>query len=162
MEMGAGCAPAGQSFYLEREWRLLLAGSRPLVQRPPLHSVSCGTHGGRRRSHAGAPRVVPVHVVISDSVRSNHSPSEESSHAMKAVFVEQPGGQENLKYADIPKPSPAAGQALVKIAASGVNFIDVYFRTGLYPAPPPIVLGRSEEHTSEFQSLRHLVCRLLL
>lgn len=60
---------------------------------------------------------------------------------MKAVFVEQPGGPENLKYADIPKPTPAAGQALVKIAAAGVNFIDVYFRTGLYPAPPPIVLG---------------------
>jgi len=60
---------------------------------------------------------------------------------MKAVFVEQPGGPENLRYADIPKPSPTAGQALVKIAAAGVNFIDVYFRTGLYPAPPPIVLG---------------------
>jgi NADPH2:quinone reductase len=60
---------------------------------------------------------------------------------MKAVIVEQTGGPENLKFADIPKPSPAAGQALVKIAASGVNFIDVYFRTGLYPAPLPIVPG---------------------
>ena len=38
---------------------------------------------------------------------------------MKAVFVEQPGGVENLKYADVPKPSPGPGQALVKIAASG-------------------------------------------
>jgi NADPH2:quinone reductase len=60
---------------------------------------------------------------------------------MKAVFVEQPGGVENLKYADMPKPSPGPGQALVKIAASGVNYIDVYFRKGVYPAPPPIVLG---------------------
>ena len=60
---------------------------------------------------------------------------------MKAVFVEQPGGVENLKYADITKPSPGPGQALVKIAASGVNYIDVYFRKGVYPAPPPIVLG---------------------
>jgi NADPH:quinone reductase len=68
---------------------------------------------------------------------------------MKAVFVEQTGGPENLKYADIPKPSPAAGQALVKIAASGVNFIDVYFRTGLYPAPPPIVLGNEGAGTVE-------------
>jgi NADPH2:quinone reductase len=68
---------------------------------------------------------------------------------MKAVFVEQTGGPENLKYADIPKPSPAAGQALVKIAASGVNFIDVYFRTGLYPAPPPIVLGNEAAGTVE-------------
>ena len=62
---------------------------------------------------------------------------------MKAVFVEQPGGPENLKYADQPKPEPGPGQALVKIAAAGVNYIDVYFRTGLYPAPPPIVLSSS-------------------
>jgi NADPH:quinone reductase len=68
---------------------------------------------------------------------------------MKAVFVEQPGGPENLKYADIPKPTPAAGQALVKIAAAGVNFIDVYFRTGLYPAPPPVVLGNEGAGTVE-------------
>ena len=68
---------------------------------------------------------------------------------MKAVFVEQTGGPENLKYADIPKPSPAAGQALVKIAASGVNFIDVYFRTGLYPAPLPIVPGSEGAGTVE-------------
>ncbi len=60
---------------------------------------------------------------------------------MKAVFVEQPGGPEQLKYADLPKPTPGPGQALVKIAASGVNFIDIYFRTGLYKADPPIVLG---------------------
>jgi NADPH:quinone reductase len=60
---------------------------------------------------------------------------------MKAVFVDQPGGPENLTYADIAKPTPGPGQALVKIAAAGVNFIDVYFRIGLYPAPPPVVLG---------------------
>src|ERR1700694_3922447 len=60
---------------------------------------------------------------------------------MKAVFVEQHGGPENLKYADLPKPEPGPGQALVKIAAAGVNFIDIYFRTGLYKADPPVVLG---------------------
>jgi len=68
---------------------------------------------------------------------------------MKAVFVEQPGGVENLKFADIPKPSPGPGQALVKIAASGVNYIDVYFRKGVYPAPPPIVLGSEGAGTVE-------------
>jgi NADPH2:quinone reductase len=68
---------------------------------------------------------------------------------MKAVFVEQPGGVENLKYGEIPKPEPGPGQALVKIAASGVNFIDVYFRTGLYPAPPPVVLGSEGAGTVE-------------
>ena len=68
---------------------------------------------------------------------------------MKAVFVEQFGGVENLKYADIPKPAPAPGQALVKIAATGVNYIDIYFRTGLYPGQPPVVLGSEGAGTVE-------------
>jgi NADPH:quinone reductase len=68
---------------------------------------------------------------------------------MKAVYVDQPGGPENLKYGDLPKPEPGPGQALVKIEASGVNFVDVYFRTGLYPATPPIVLGNEGAGTVE-------------
>jgi NADPH2:quinone reductase len=70
---------------------------------------------------------------------------------MKAVFVEQPGGVENLKYADVPKPSPSPGQALVKIVASGVNYIDIYFRKGVYPSPPPppIMLGSEGAGTVE-------------
>lgn len=68
---------------------------------------------------------------------------------MKAVFVEQFGGPENLKYGDIPKPSPGPGQALVKIAASGVNYIDIYFRMGLYPAQLPVILGSEGAGTVE-------------
>jgi NADPH:quinone reductase len=68
---------------------------------------------------------------------------------MKAVFVEQTGGIENLRYGDIQKPSPGPGQALVKIAASGVNYIDIYFRQGVYPVPPPIVLGSEGAGTVE-------------
>jgi NADPH2:quinone reductase len=68
---------------------------------------------------------------------------------MKAVFVEQPGGVENMKYADIATPVPGAGQALVKIAASGVNYIDIYFRKGVYPSPPPILLGSEGAGTVE-------------
>ena len=68
---------------------------------------------------------------------------------MKALFVEQFGGVENLKYADLPKPAPGPGQALVKIAAAGVNYIDIYFRTGLYPAQPPVVLGSEGAGTVE-------------
>ncbi|HTC89622.1 MAG TPA: quinone oxidoreductase [Bryobacteraceae bacterium] len=68
---------------------------------------------------------------------------------MKAVFVEQPGGVENLKFADLPKPSRGPGEALVKIAASGVNYIDIYFRKGVYPATPPIVLGSEGAGTVE-------------
>jgi NADPH2:quinone reductase len=61
---------------------------------------------------------------------------------MKAVVADPLGGPENLKYSDIAKPDPGAGEVLVKLEASGVNFIDVYFRTGLYKAPEsPVKLG---------------------
>jgi NADPH2:quinone reductase len=68
---------------------------------------------------------------------------------MKAVYVEQFGGIENLKNGDIPKPAPGPGQALVKIAASGVNYIDIYFRMGIYQAPLPVVLGMEGAGTVE-------------
>jgi len=68
---------------------------------------------------------------------------------MKTVYVEKFGGPENLVYGDLPKPAPGPGQALVKIAATGVNFIDVYFRIGLYPAAPPVVLGNEGAGTVE-------------
>lgn len=60
---------------------------------------------------------------------------------MKAIFVTEPGGVDKLRYEDLPVPEPGPGQALVKLHFSGVNFIDVYFRTGLYKAAPPVVLG---------------------
>ncbi len=60
---------------------------------------------------------------------------------MKAIFVTEPGGVDKLRYEDLPVPEAGPGQALVKLHFSGVNFIDIYFRTGLYKAPPPIVLG---------------------
>ncbi len=60
---------------------------------------------------------------------------------MKAVFVTEFGGVDKLQYDDLPVPEPVEGQALVRIHAIGVNFIDIYFRTGLYPAVPPVILG---------------------
>jgi NADPH2:quinone reductase len=60
---------------------------------------------------------------------------------MKAVIVQEPGGPEAMQYVDVPQPSPSAGEAVIKIKASGVNFIDVYFRTGLYKSDKPIRLG---------------------
>jgi NADPH2:quinone reductase len=54
---------------------------------------------------------------------------------MKAILIEQPGGPETLRLADVAVPEPKAGEALIKLAAIGVNYIDVYFRTGLYKAP---------------------------
>jgi NADPH2:quinone reductase len=60
---------------------------------------------------------------------------------MKAIIVQETGGPEMMQYVDVPDPKPSAGQAVIKIKASGVNFIDVYFRTGLYKADKPISLG---------------------
>jgi NADPH2:quinone reductase len=60
---------------------------------------------------------------------------------MRAIVVQSFGGPEQLRYTDVPTPAPGEGEALVKIAASGVNFIDVYHRTGLYKMPLPAVIG---------------------
>src|SRR5438445_1110817 len=60
---------------------------------------------------------------------------------MKAIQVKRCGSPEALEVVDIPKPTPGARQALVKIEASGINYIDVYFRTGLYKADVPFTSG---------------------
>lgn len=60
---------------------------------------------------------------------------------MKAIRVHDYGGQEVLRYEDVDQPQPQAGQALVKIEAAGVNFIDVYQRSGQYKLPLPLTLG---------------------
>lgn len=69
---------------------------------------------------------------------------------MKAVRVHAPGGPDVLRFEDIPDPIPADGQALVRIEAVGVNFIDVYHRTGLYKVPSlPFTLGQEAAGTVE-------------
>ncbi len=60
---------------------------------------------------------------------------------MKLIQVTKLGGPEELQLVDAPTPTPAAGQALVRIHAAGVNFIDVYFRTGLYKSDLPFTPG---------------------
>jgi len=61
---------------------------------------------------------------------------------MKAVCVHTPGGIEALRYEDVPTPTPKAGEALVKIEAVGINFIDIYTRSGMYKNPLPLTLGQ--------------------
>ena len=61
---------------------------------------------------------------------------------MKAIRVQSPGGPEALRYEDVPQPSPAAVHVLVKVEAVGVNYIDVYQRTGLYKVATPFTLGQ--------------------
>ena len=61
---------------------------------------------------------------------------------MKAIRIHAHGGPEVLRYEDVPVPVPAAGQALIRIEAAGVNFIDIYQRSGLYPVQFPYTLGQ--------------------
>jgi len=61
---------------------------------------------------------------------------------MQAIQVSEVGGPEVLTPVDLPAPSPKPNEALVQIKAAGVNFIDVYFREGRYPAPLPFVNGQ--------------------
>jgi NADPH2:quinone reductase len=60
---------------------------------------------------------------------------------MKAVRAAAPGGPEVMRYEDVPLPEPKPGEAVVKIEAAGLNYIDVYFRTGAYKASFPLTLG---------------------
>src|SRR5256886_2693001 len=66
---------------------------------------------------------------------------------MKAIRVHTPGGPEALRLEDVSEPKPEAGQAVVKIEAAGVNFIDVYQRTGLYKVALPFTLGQEAAGT---------------
>jgi NADPH2:quinone reductase len=78
---------------------------------------------------------------------------------MKAIQIQKTGGPEVLTLVDLPVPKPQANEAIVKIAASGVNFIDVYVREGRYPAQLPFVDGQEGAGTvtevgSEVKSLK--------
>jgi len=66
---------------------------------------------------------------------------------MKAIQVQKTGGPEVLTLVDLPIPKAKANEAVVKIAASGVNFIDVYFREGRYPAALPFTDGQEAAGT---------------
>lgn len=68
---------------------------------------------------------------------------------MKQILVYEPGGPEQMQLVDVPTPAPGPGQVLVAIAASGVNFLDVYFRTGLYKSERPITIGSEAAGTVE-------------
>ena len=68
---------------------------------------------------------------------------------MKAIIVESHGGPEVLAFREVEKPEPKANEALVRVEAAGVNFIDVYHRTGLYPMKLPFTPGSEAAGTVE-------------
>lgn len=61
---------------------------------------------------------------------------------MRAILVSETGGPERLEFVDVPDPIPAASEIVVEVAAAGVNYIDTYHRTGLYPLELPFIPGR--------------------
>jgi NADPH:quinone reductase len=62
---------------------------------------------------------------------------------IQAIRIHSPGGPEVMKWEEVPRPEPSQGEALIKQEAIGLNYIDVYFRSGLYKAPTiPLVIGQ--------------------
>ena len=60
---------------------------------------------------------------------------------MKAVRAHEKGGPDVLKFEDVPDPAPGAGELLVQVEAIGMNFIEIYYREGLYPVDRPFTPG---------------------
>jgi NADPH2:quinone reductase len=60
---------------------------------------------------------------------------------MLVARAPSPGGPEAIQITEVPTPRPGAGEALVRVDAAGVNFIDVYHRSGAYPSALPVLLG---------------------
>ena len=62
---------------------------------------------------------------------------------IQAIRIHAPGGPEVMKWEEVPRPEPGPGEALINQEAVGLNYIDVYFRSGLYKAPTmPLVIGQ--------------------
>ena len=72
-----------------------------------------------------------------------------SGRGMKAIQIHQTGGPEVLQLAELPIPEPGPGQVLIRVEATGVNFIEVYFRKGVYKASLPLVPGSEAAGTVE-------------
>jgi NADPH2:quinone reductase len=68
---------------------------------------------------------------------------------MKAIQITQTGGPEVLTLAEVPVPDPGPGEVLIKVAATGVNFIEIYFREGRYKVPLPLIPGSEASGTVE-------------
>lgn len=68
---------------------------------------------------------------------------------MKAIQIHETGGPEVLKLVELPIPEPGPGQVLIRVEATGVNFIEIYFRKGVYSAALPLIPGSEAAGTVE-------------
>src|SRR5881409_2565939 len=112
---------------------LVRTGARPIVERERVARLQ------------QVPRHRQAHAAESDE--SDFHMFKVNEARMKAIRVHRPGGPEALRYEEIERPAPGPGQVLVKIEAAGVNFIDVYQRTGHYKVPLPVTLGQEAAGT---------------
>jgi len=96
--------------------------ARPRLSAPPSGQHDAGITPSGRANSIGSPH---LRMIVS----------------MRAIEVAELGGPDVLRYVDKPQPSPASGEVLIEAEAIGVNFIDTYFRSGLYPRQLPFVLG---------------------
>jgi len=78
---------------------------------------------------------------------------------VQAIRIHQFGGPEVLRLEDVPVPEPGPGEALIKVEATGINYVDVYHRTGLYPGQLPLTLGREAAGTVERIGAGVTTCR---
>jgi NADPH2:quinone reductase len=79
------------------------------------------------------------------STNAGNSPASKT----RAIRMNQPGGPEVMEYVEVDLGRPGPGEVLLRHAAVGLNYIDVYFRTGLYPLPLPAGLGMEGAGTVE-------------
>ncbi|KAK4092870.1 hypothetical protein PCL_11541 [Purpureocillium lilacinum] len=114
----------------------------------PLHPRYALSASSAPRTRAPAP-TAPTTAAATRNFTTTASSSAKAAKmaplpaTMKAVQIAKNGGPEVLELNDVPVPQPAPNQVLVRNRFSGVNFIDTYFRTGLYAAPAfPLTLGR--------------------
>ena len=68
---------------------------------------------------------------------------------MKAIQISEAGGPDVLKLVELPIPEPGPGQVLLRVEATGVNFVEVYFRKGIYKAAFPLIPGSEAAGTIE-------------
>src|SRR5512132_1905943 len=104
-------------------------------------SASCWSSSKARASARSRSRAERADRGVYSPPRFTKVPTAFRRFPMKAIRVHAPGGPEVLKLEDVPEPTPKPGEAIVKIDAAGLNFIDVYQRSGLYKLDMPLTLG---------------------
>ena len=121
--------PAGPRYNLLRNElaKFSMPGASPFQS-----TAAIGSRAGSGKSRASV-NIWPL--------RTRES-NEKRTTIMKAIQVSKTGGPEVLTMVDLPIPQPKPNEVVVKIAAAGVNFIDIYIREGRYPSPLPFVFGQ--------------------